>query len=418
MKYIVFTVLCVSVQSVLALDTSLTARVEGVQTDNALKSHVNEVDEVQTRTGVDLVMSHAASDVSVELDYKVMHAEYSEDTQEEETNIEGRSSFEAKLFNKTLVTQFSHSRVQVKKEPDDLDLLVNRDDRDLSQASLSWVMGSRVNSFIIHGQVSDVEYDELYVRDSRRTEGGVTWRRRISKVSSFSVLSSFRDVTFDVFDNADYEYYSASIRYAANLARLNYTVTLGGNEVSRGDVDESGGLFQFRAEYELPATFLSLYVGRSLTDSSFGDGNQEFISDSSSISSQTPEVLEYSTAEFLFRRDIFCATCSFELTGSYLLEDYENDLEDREELGGRVSFSFSPSRGSRITLSRSYVDNQFEEDADKDEYTLEKTELSLVKTLGKSLSLRLFVDEVRRDEVGDKFYDGLSTGLSFSYKLL
>ncbi len=419
MRYITFIVACSLVSSSQALDTSLTARLEGLQTDNALKSHVSEVDEVQTRLGADLSISHEASDISLELDYEVNHSDYSEDSQEEETNIEGRSSIEAKLLNKTLITSLSHSRIRVLKESDDLDLEINRDDRDVSTASLSWVLGSRVNSLSVYGQFSDVQYDELFVRDSERVEGGVTWRRRTSKVSDFSLLSSYRDVTFDVFDSADYEYYSVSARYAANLARLNYSVTLGANEVSRGDTDDSGALFNLRAEYELPATFMSLYLGRSLTDSSFGDGNQEFLSsESSGISGQSPSIFEYSSAEILFRREMFCVTCTFQLSGHFQREDYEDDLEDRDVLGGRILLGYSLSRNSKVTLSYSYTDNEFDKLADEDEYTLEKTEVSWSKSIGRALSVRVFVDEVRRDEAGDKFYDGLSTGLSFSYQLL
>ncbi|MFL0796120.1 MAG: hypothetical protein K6L73_01365 [Cellvibrionaceae bacterium] len=419
MKYIGFIVGCSLASSVFAFDISLAGRLEALQTDNALKSSVNEVDEVQTRIGADLAVSHEASDVSFNLDYEANRSRYSEDSQEDETNLEGRSSLEAKLLNKTLITRLSHSRVQVLKEPNDIDLQINRDDRDVSTASLNWVVGSRVNSLIIYGQLNDIKYDELFVRDSKRVEGGITWRRRISKVSSFSLLSSYRDVTFESFDNADYEYYSASIRYSANLARLNYSLTVGGNEVRRGDAEESGGLFNLRAEYELPATFMSLYIGRSLTDSSFGDGNQEFLSsESSSVSSQSPDIMEYSSVEFLLRREMLCGTCSVSLTAHMQREDHENSLEDREILGGRLSFSYSPSRGSQIRLSRSYTDNEFDELSGKDAYKLEKTELSWSRKFGKSLSFRLFVDEVRRDEEGDKFYDGLSTGISLSYQLL
>lgn len=416
MKTFLLAACCLFSSLLCAEDYSLVGSLQTEHTDNALKSNFAELDEFQHTVGLAFATNPRTSYVDLDVDYHIEHRFFSENSQSDDAKLNGDSSLSLKLFGEAIVAIVDHNREQVLEEEYETDLYQNQKDRDISSGTLIWKLGSNINSLSLYGRHTEVVFEDLENRGSDRVEGGGYWQRALSKVSSFGVQGEYREVEYDDGSFSIYEYSSISLVYSAALSRLKYQLSLGQNEVTQEGEVFSGGLFNLSGSYESTLFNGFFRLSRSLTDTSLGDGDAELLLDDyKGFTSGASDVVERDIVEFKIEREMLCSTCRLELNGVYKKADYKNIKADRAERRGSVLLHYSISRVSSLSFSYSRFDWEYGVFFEEPEHQLSELRGEYHHKLGRSLFLKLFMADIKRDGGSDRGYSSLSAGLKLDY---
>lgn len=412
--------LSVSAQS-LELNSTIGSTVE--HTDNGLKSENNERSELESKLWLTIGARHQGPSLDLALDYRFDRLWYKHDTQEDQSTIEGNTNLRWEILNERFYLDVAHSRRNILQDSAQLDVQDNREDRDVTQVTPSYVLRfGGADTVTIAGTFTDVRYEDRDDRDSQRYGGRATWSHGLSEVDNLLLEISSTEVENESEVAGDYRYDSVTIGYGANLSKLSYTILVGANRIERDDNrdDVDGGLVDITADYRSGFQVWSLTAHHGITDSSFGNGNnvlEDFYRYDSSFNEV--DILEETSVQLDWSSTGVCSGCTVNVGAFYEKEDYEEQPDDNQEWGVELGFRYQVTRLATAGIIYRYRDLSFDDNNLRDDYDINEVRLIFDQRLGQRLRAGVFVAaEQRNSDTGAVDYDVLSGGLTISYDLL
>lgn len=401
-----------------SLDTSLAVSADINHTDNSLKASAGEVSELEQMLRADLSATHKGSKVAADVNYSVSRTRYDKNTQEDETEVTGNAQISYEQIAQTLTWTLKNTRSSLVRDRSLANTQTNRDERSITRAEGAYIFRpTKADSVTVTAFYTDARYDDVGSQDSERGGISAVWGHQISKVDSLLLTLDYSDVSFDT-QSSDYEYYAASVGYAANLSKLSYRILVGYNEQQSGGGTIEGGRVDVNASYDAASSAWSLRLLNELTDTSIGNNNSS-VSGLSIFTNanNSGDVLERRSAELSYSNRNVCQSCSATIALLYQEENYEVLLDDSEEGAVRVSFDYQYNALTTFSVHLGYKDVAFTGGNTREDYDEVVYGASLSRTLSKSLVLSLYLGyEERESDSAAEEYDELRGGASIRYR--
>jgi hypothetical protein len=253
--------------------------------DNALKAASDEISERHDEYSLGLAGDYSNQLVTFNAEYRAREYRFAEESQPDRNTLEGSTSLLIGQEHHPADLLLSHSRRSLKSNTDAVDLLQDRDEREIFSAvpTLRY-RATEVDSLMLRGDISRIDYRYNETRNSDRRGGSLVWLHRFSEVDSINVSVHSLDITYDYHPESDYKYEQAHVSYTARLSQLVYTVEAGYN-ASKPEVGEdlSEPSFRLDATYTAGANLFSLVIDQRITETSMGNGNSGDIFDAGSV---------------------------------------------------------------------------------------------------------------------------------------
>ncbi|MFT5693832.1 MAG: hypothetical protein ACI92E_003175, partial [Oceanicoccus sp.] len=324
-----------------AVDTSLDITLGLERSDNSEKTNSSEISDTEQKVGVDFGLSHDGQLLDAAIDYRAIRNSYKNDTQEDNTEVNGTLNIEYQPIEGSLFLRLDSSTSNIVNDKTDLDIAGNRQNRTITTLAPEWLLRlSPADELSLGVNYTDIRYEEADL-DSDRSGATIQWSRQRSKIDTVSAQMSYIDISTGTSD-LDYKYYQAYLSYAAMLSKLGYSISLGYNETRRDAVDDVGGGFiDVELNYKSGPSTWSLELGRELTDSSRGNNNGGS-SDFSNFQSTNDglDIYEATTLQVSWSSSSLCPSCTVKASLSYQDEDYDALDNDSEEVSVNIGFGY------------------------------------------------------------------------------
>ena len=362
-----------------AVEIDIAASIATEFTDNAQRTSRDEVDERQDTYGLSVSAEQRQGDFQYAVDYIASQSQFSRDTQERRSNIDGEAFIRYQAADNPFSMTVSHSRRRVLERPQDRNLLENLDERSiLTGAPAIQLRPSPVDSIRLSASLSDISYRFGETRDSEQTGYQLQWQHRLSSLDQLSLFLQTVETEFSEVDGFDYEYDVARIGYSAQLRKLSYNIEVGRVKSTSDQRDDfSGPSYSVDLTYETGVHELALRGRRTITDSSLGDGNQNLLENPTGRDGTSDSIdrFELSSIETDWRADIFCDRCRFVMLLGYDKEDYSEDiLLNNVEKFAALSLTYSLSSATQLEFAFRRSEQEFDspavEDQESDQYEI------------------------------------------------
>lgn len=394
-------------------------------TDNALKRSAQEMSETQEQIALAVSGEHGGDRLAADFNYRVDHRFYNEDSQSERTVVEGRAALRWEQISEALFWDLSHSRRDVLRDNALTDLRENRDERDITELSPMFLMRlTPADSLQARLSYSLVGYRQAENLDSERFGGSLTWVRGLSPTDTLYVAIDTNEVDFDSRLQDDYRYDAATVAYSAQLARLNYRVTLGYNRGVRDRGSDVGGpLVALDATYDDGLNQWYTRLDSRITDSSIGDGNRDIFDwvDIADTTIGSVDLLRKSRLEAGVTSAALCDLCELRGAIFYDREDYETQPRDNDEYGAQAGLRYRLSRVSSVGATYRYRSVEYKGNNIRSDYDQNEMLVEYSRTITRALSGKAFVGYIDRSggsSSGGQGYDETRFGVRLSYQFL
>lgn len=389
------------------------------ESDNAAKTSQQPLrerqDEYQLSIGVDYENSLFAAGA----DYLASERHFAEESQEEDSYVEGKSSLYFGNEKTPADLLIKHSRRILLQEPEQLQITDNLDERDILSVmpTLRTEIGE-VDTLALTGDYTQVRYMENDLRDSSRMGGQLQWMHELSPVDVVQVAAQQMQIEFDAQPDADYKYQNAFVAYSAKLRALAYSLQAGYNQ-SENDVqgEFDAPSYALAINYEQGAHEISVRVNQQITDSSLGDGNTNSVG-SIPGSDGLAEIhqLERLQLESRWTTSWLCVRCSAYLMYRSMDDDYITIDEAATQTTAGIGFSYQFSKAAQLSLGSENSRRKFDRNIASNSYELSRIRISFNYDFSHHLRARLIA--WREDREKDENLNGYTenyAGLGLSY---
>ena len=411
----VLMLLSVSTQ-LFALEREINLRAGLEHTSNALKREMNEQSELEQHVAAGIKLAHVGSSVEVDIDYDATHIAYDKETEDDETSVVGNATLVYEQIKQQLFWTLENSRSNILSDKAAVDVQSNREDRSITTASSRLILRpEKVNSVLTELSYTNVEYEDSAEQDSNHIGADVSWLHKLSKVDTASVNLSYRDVSFDL-GKGEYEYYLATVAYAAELARINYSIYAGYNESKRDEGVFRGNYFRAEANYKGGASDWSLGLLQELTDTSRGNNNTSTSQGDFDGSGTEIDLYERTNLTLGYVGNGLCAACTFNIDLNYEAQDYETLHDDNNELGVKATLAYELTRLISIKGLVGYRELAFTGQNIRDNYDITYYGMRLQQGVTKAFSVNYALIYEERDvHAASGGYDELRGGITLRY---
>ncbi len=317
-----------------ALDYTLDVRLLAESSDNVNREHRSmEQDELETRLGTTLGVTHEGRKVSVDLNYSASASDYKNDVVQSDTEIIGNSNVVWDIINESLRWNFNHDISETLANNRVSDARDNRETRQTFRTGPEYTARlTSVDDLILALEYTSITQDSAESEtatsrsniDSQRGEASVTWSHALSRASAFELGYSNLRTEFDN-DSPDFEYQQIFVGYNVLLSSGSYGIRIGANRSEREnqDDDQNGVYASANFTRNFGAHGIVLGAVRQLTDSSVGLDSS--IDQFSSNNFSEIAVVERTSFNANYRYDNLCSGCTLELSYLYDKEDFQQD---------------------------------------------------------------------------------------------
>jgi hypothetical protein len=404
-----------------AFETELDAGLGVAYVDNSRKTSDNEESDYETFVDGALGLGHEGESWLLELDYRARYTEYDQNTQDDSTKLDGDTKIRYEQIDKALFWNFTNSIQNIKSDKQSQDIGENRENRSITRFYPELFMNlSKLDDLKATVSYTRVDYQDTSGQDSERVGGEATWAHKLSTTDAFGLQVVYDNVTFDN-SLSDYEYLSARVGYQAVLARLNYDLAVGYNDVRRDEFEDADGLY-IKADfiYDNDISQWQLSLLRDLTDTSIENANDRTtdLGDAGNAGDAV-DIYETRSVQLEFTTVAVCERCNLKFSVYYEDEDYQILPDDNQELGAVVGFGYRLSRLSSINLNARFQDFSFDNNVAGEDYTVQRYNVNYDRTIFRDFTLGAFFSFEKRDS--DRkvaTYDAYRVGLALSYSFL
>lgn len=389
-------------------------------TDNANRSADDGISERQDRYGLTLASDYENHLFDLDVSYSAQERRFSEDSQPTRSIVEGDLDLHLGKPHHFADLLLSHSRRTALRQPDQIDLLVNRDERDIYSAIPTLrARLTPVNHLLLQGHYSQIQYRFDDARDSERLGGSLIWQHTASATDQLQVTATHTEVSFDINPDLDYTYQALTAAYSVALSRLSYTVEAGYNETETEQGERfSSPILRLEVGYEAGQHRFNFSARQFITDSSQAGGN---LGDPGSFGAGRDTVgqmdqLERRSADVRWDYLGLCQRCDLNITAFYRYDDYRTLEEDTDEVGLGAGIGYRLSDRASTHLSVNARRQSFEAAADREAFELGRARLSYRYRFANDLSLELFTHYGKRhSSAPTQRYEETRAGLTLGF---
>lgn len=418
-RYIFVSALALMPAQLWAVDGSVSVGVGLEHTDNSLLTNINQRSELGKNADFGFQLTHEGESIAANASYVATHSAYDKSTQDDQTSVTGEVSVVYEQIKEQLFWTIENSRSNVLRDRQLADLESNREDRSISTISPALVLKvtpvDAINTSIFY---SDIAYQDTEEQDSSRMGGSIAWAHSFSKIDQVVTGFSYQEVMFDL-EEADYEYYLATIGYQAELSRLSYNISAGYNESRREVADDVDGVyFSASATYSREPSSWQVNISHELTDTSQQNNNGDItgIGVSNNLGADI-DIFERSSIQLTYSNSaIVCGACVVNASIIYEREDYETLENDGDEFGISLGLNYSYSRLLSVGANVQYTDFIFTGANARGEYDILEYGVNVSRTITQALniSFQLAYSE-RNSDNSTRDYDELRGGVRLQY---
>lgn len=405
-----------------SIKTSLSAT--SLFSDNSLKKSEDELAERQDLYRLGVTGDYSNWLVEAGANYQLVEQRYDKNSQTDERYSDGESSILIGKQEDPLGLELSHSRRMLLTTPDAIDLISNQQEREVIEARPE----VRIRLFdadrlSLGGQFARVSFPENDLQDSRRDGFFLGWLHSLSAVSYLQISAQQQKISFEQFPLADYSFSGSMLAYAVALRKLNYRLEFGYNR-SEPEIGESQG----EPSYKLSVLYQSGYnqfdftASRTLTDSSFGNGNTENAAGlpSSDGSALAIDRMDRTSAELRWQTEALCMRCTLSAGISAVEDDYIEKIEKSLSLYGRTQFSYALSTAAKLSLAFARSDVDFDSELIARDYKQTNMLLEYAYQFISGINVRFAAENEERKAsiaAGDGIYEEniYSIGLGYNF---
>lgn len=382
---------------------SLTAT--SLVSDNTLKKSIDPIEERQNLYQAILIADYTNWLVDAVANYRWSAEEFTKNSQEDERYMDGSSQIEFGKKEDPLGLEASHSRRRLLTTPDAIGLAANQQEREV----ISVLPEIRKNIFdanrvSLGGQFVRVKFPDNGLQNSERDGLSLGWVRPLTSTSVLQAIVQQQDITFENYPLADYKLSSSMLAYAVELRKLQYRIELGYNESGPDEgVKQTAPTYKLIATHQAGYNQFGLSVGRTLTDTSFGNGNLNSNvtlpgSDGMSLDINRIDRVD---AELKWETGAICLRCVFSASIAATQDDYLERDEKSESVYSQARFTYSLSNAAKITLSGARSEQDFESEVVAQDYTLDYISLEYSYHFSNGVNLRLVGRQEDRSTIAE-----------------
>ncbi|HSC68122.1 MAG TPA: hypothetical protein VLC79_10550 [Cellvibrio sp.] len=414
--------LCCSQVNANQITGSLSA--ESLLSDNTLKQTDNPVEERQDIYRAGLAADYSNWLIDAEASYQWFVQTYADHTQEDENYGDGSAQVVIGKKEDPVALDLSHSRHMLLSTPDAVGLIQNQQEREILSARPE--IRKRVFSadrITLGGQLTRVKFPENELQDSKRNGVVFGWTHPLSQVSVLQAVAQQQEVSFDHSPLADYTATSSMLAYGVELRKLKYGLELGYNESDPETGEKySAPTYKASAAYQSGFHLFNLSANRSLTDTSFGNGNMEnstVVPDSDGLSADIDRI-DRINLDLTWQTQMICDRCVFSVGVTAIDDDYLEKDEKSLSLYTHTRFSYALSTAASIALAANKSDVDFDNEIVATDYTLSYLSLEYGYQFSSGVNIRLAARNEDRNTdslTGDGAYkeNSYSIGLGYNF---
>lgn len=379
---------------VYANDISGSIDASSLMSDNSRKQAENPVEERQDTYQAGLKADYSNWLVDAELGYQFYARKFAEHSQPDEEYADGSSTLVFGKAEDPAALSLQHSRRRLLTTPDAVDLVSNQQDREIITAEpeiRKKVWGA--DKLYIRGQASRISFPDNDLQNSKRNGYSLGWVHPMSRASILQIFAQQTEITFDELPVSDYTYATTMASYAVKLRQLSYQVEVGYNQ-NKPEVGEEEGAPSYRLTVEYLAGYhqLELSASRMLTDTSFGNGNEEGVNPLPGNDGLNVDIdrIERSSADARWTTQVLCDRCTFYIGGSVVIDDYLEKEQESSSKFAHLGLSYAFSNASSLHLRESRSDVDFDGGLLARSYELTNTSVEYSYRFHWGLGVRLF----------------------------
>lgn len=381
----------------------------------------NNVNERQDEYALGVFGNYENSVITLEANYVASENRFEKDSQPDRSILEGDSQLrfgkESQLFDLLLV----HSRRSLLNTPDDIDVLANRDERDIVAVIPTFHAPiTAVDDVLVRASYSRTSYRYNELRDSEALGGSLIWQHKLSAVDVLELSAQQTEIEFEFVPTSNYTYQNVMLSYSAMLSQFKYTVAAGYN-VSKPEVGEEYSSPNFAAEvdYVSGANRFTLYAYQGITDSSTGDANRQSVGgaiDPGDVSGTEVDQIERRSLDLRWALQAICERCELSVNLFARDDNYININEDNKEHGGGIGASYRLSNAAKLSVNFQRRDQRFDENVTGEEFTYDEIRGEYQYDFVSDLSATLYIEKLERESQNNLTdYEELIGGLTLTY---
>lgn len=405
----------------LANDYGATLAITTEQTDNALKTQDDKIKERQDIVDLGVFAEYENSLIVLNSNYLATVHQFAKDSQEERTTVEGDTQLRFGKENQFADLLLVHSRRSIRSAAGEIDILSNRDERQIFSA-IPTLRASLSNNdrVLLQGSFSDIDYRLNEERNAESQGAALIWQRQISPIQRLDSSVQYSNVTFDAVPERDYEYQNAAVAYSVTLRQLNYLIEVGYN-ASKPEQGEDYSSPSFRAELEYAPGFnqFTLFASQRITDTSTGDGNRGELGGivPGDVGSDNLDQIERRSLELNWTSQALCGRCELSANINSRQDDFLTLENDLDETGVGLGFAYRFSQAARISINLDRREQRIDDLIIDEKITLDRSNIEFEYDFVSELRARLYVEHEKRtseSELTD--YKEMITGVSLDYR--
>lgn len=403
-------------------EKELTVYLQAAHVENAsgTADRAAQIDELRLRYGATVDARWYREYTQFALDYDASKTKYSEDTQTEESIVEGESSFLLGTSTSFYEFEAEHSIRRLLTAPELSPTLVsNTRERQILRArpTLRSYLGS-ANRLSVSYDYMDVRFPDLSVNDSTHQGIDFQYLRDISPTHDVALVLGQRDIDYSDSGQDDYRTQRAALLWFGEQRLFNYRLMAGLSEIEPV-IGESyrrsiGGV---QVVWQQANNRFELFVNKSVSDTSAGDGNDSFLTGETSFDGATEvrDQVDRIDAGIIWAYAGLCERCAWVTSIGRQRLDYVNLSENDNEqtvFDTNFAYEFSSALTGRVGFLHSQS-TYFGEAAARPDTTGQLMRASADYRVNRHFEVTASIEQDRREAVteGASDYSVRSYGL-------
>ena len=362
---------------------------------------------------------------SLKSNYRIINHNFSNDTQNDNTIVEGQTEWYWEPVDQRFAMTADHSRFRLVRDNTERFTEDNQDQRTITSVGpTSRIKLSAVDALELSTSWTDVNYADGGSQNSDRWISGVSWIHALSPISTAYLSLTHQSVDFDS-ERAGYDYYQLSGTYLRRLRNVEWSIQLGRNKIERDSGTRFSG-FSSALSLDWSKGYHRVKLGAlaDITDSSLGNRNQSLVGDIDlgmqfdfDSEFREPDATDRTSVEMLWETQRwvcdFCATTVFFRRVS---EEFLTSGAKRSQTISKIALTVQPSNARRYIFAYEPFEFERRTDAEKASQRQDRWQFSAFHKAMRDLELGFQLSWRERDGNSVKSEE-LRSALSLEYSL-
>ncbi len=389
-------------------------------TDNATKSgDATALEERQDEIGFN-VQWEKRFDFNAQalVDYNLKYEHFEKGSSDNEFNLNGKSEIDF-IFSPNYSANLNHSIKQVLNDPEVSETNNNLEERNIYGAEFTAkYTPTSTQTIFITPSIQEIDNGDNEFQNSTRIGLTGAWELRLNSTSAISVSYETTQIDYEA-NTQDQDYDKLLFGYNKTHRLFAYNVDVGLNRYSSNGADTEEPYFYADLAYNGSTHLFKVSANRTLTDTSFGDGNLEDQLSSIDGNRISLEQLEKDRIRASYQYLDLCRSCTLKLDFQLNNEDYTSaPISDLEETVFSAELEYNFDSKSRINGGISHSEIEYPNQPSHG-YDLQKASLAYRRTMDREWYWLVFTEYEDKDPTDGTTiipYSEWNVGVKVGYK--